>query len=93
MLAVSTFFVLATLATKGLALKPEPLARYLLVALWVMACTQVGLGIATLLTHVNVVVATLHQAGAIIILALLMALLHNIPHNSIPHKGKTHARS
>lgn len=86
-LAVSTFFVLATVATKGLALKAQLPVRYLLVGLWVMACTQVGLGIATLLTHVNVVIATLHQAGALIILALLMELLHNIP-----HKGDAHAR-
>ena len=49
-----------------------------------MAFSQVGLGIATLLTHVNVAVATLHQAGALIIMTLLMALLHNIP-----RKGET----
>ena len=79
MLAVVTFVVLMVLSVKGLMLKSSSLLRLSLIALCVMACAQVGLGIATLVTHVNIVVATLHQAGAIIILALLMALLHNIP--------------
>ncbi len=85
-LAVLTFCTLATVAAKGISLKGTLRQRQLLVALWVMAGTQVCLGIATLLTHVNVVVAALHQAGALTILALLMALLHNIP-----CKGDTHA--
>jgi cytochrome c oxidase assembly protein subunit 15 len=85
-LAIATFVVLMTLSARGLMLKPSLLLRLLLIALCIMACAQVGLGIATLLTHVNIVVATLHQAGAIIILALLMALLHNIPRKGEGHE-------
>jgi cytochrome c oxidase assembly protein subunit 15 len=78
-LAVLTFFKLLAVAAKGISLKGTLLQRQLLVALWIMACVQPAFGIATLLTHVNPAVATLHQAGALIIMALLMALLHSIP--------------
>lgn len=81
-LAVLTFCLLLTTAVRGLKLNP---GSKLLLALGIMAFVQVGLGISTLISHVNVAVATLHQAGAIIILALLMAILHNIP-----GKGETH---
>ncbi len=85
-LAVLTFFKLLMVAGRGLSLKATPRLNCLLTALLVMAFMQPGLGITTLLTHVNVAVATLHQAGALTIMALLMALLHNIP-----NKGDTHA--
>jgi cytochrome c oxidase assembly protein subunit 15 len=35
---------------------------------------QVGLGIATLLAHVPVALGTLHQAGAVIVLGVAVAL-------------------
>lgn len=99
-LGVLTFFKLLMVAVRGLSLKATqrrsgakeisgafaPRLNCLLTALLVMAFVQPGLGIATLLTHVNSTVATTHQAGALIIMALLMALLHNIP-----CKGDTHA--
>ena len=44
----------------------------LLAALAVMAVAQVGLGLATLLSHVQMVLAVLHQAGAITLLTLLL---------------------
>lgn len=78
-LAVLTFCTLMIMAVKGLKQKSTPRLARLFVAVQVMACVQVGLGISTLESHVNVVVATLHQAGALTIMALLMALLHNIP--------------
>lgn len=83
-LAVLTFCLLLTTSIRGLKANP---GSKLLLALGIMSFVQVGLGISTLLSHVNVAVATLHQAGAIIILALLMAILHNVP--CIPCKGKT----
>lgn len=43
-----------------------------LYALGAMAIAQVALGITTLLTHANIVLATLHQAGAIILLTLVL---------------------
>jgi cytochrome c oxidase assembly protein subunit 15 len=47
-------------------------------ALGTMAIVQVGLGLATLLTHANIVVATLHQAGAITLLTLMLVNLRNL---------------
>lgn len=44
----------------------------------VMALAQVGLGIATLLTQVNIVLATAHQGGALILLGLLTGLIYHL---------------
>ncbi len=43
-----------------------------------MVLVQIGLGIATLLTGVMVPLAALHQAGAMILLALLLKALHEL---------------
>ncbi|MEZ0260098.1 MAG: COX15/CtaA family protein [Alphaproteobacteria bacterium] len=57
---------------------PDRLAK-LFRALWVVALLQIALGISTILTHVNIIVATAHQAGAVTIMAILVWLLHEIP--------------
>jgi len=44
-----------------------------------MVLLQAGLGVATLLSHVHIVPATVHQGGAMVLLALLVWLLHDIP--------------
>jgi len=41
-----------------------------------MALVQLGLGIATILTGVEIPVATLHQAGAVVLLTLLIVVRH-----------------
>ena len=41
-----------------------------------MVLVQLSLGIATILTGVDVTIATLHQAGAVILLTLLILLRH-----------------
>jgi cytochrome c oxidase assembly protein subunit 15 len=41
-----------------------------------MALVQLSLGIATILTGVNIAVATLHQAGAVLLLTLLIVVRH-----------------
>lgn len=51
------------------------------VFLGIMVAVQTGLGIATLLTHVALPLAVLHQAGAIILLATVLASLHDSMHN------------
>jgi cytochrome c oxidase assembly protein subunit 15 len=43
-----------------------------------MALLQVALGMSTLLSHVNIVLATLHQAGAITLLTLVLINLHRL---------------
>ena len=45
-------------------------------ALSAMVVIQVGLGIATILSQVAIPLAALHQAGALILLALLLRRLH-----------------
>ena len=54
----------------------------LFAALLAAVCVQAGLGIAVLLTGVNIIIATLHQAGALALLAVLTALLYDIPRHA-----------
>ena len=50
-----------------------------------MALVQLSLGIATILTGVNIAVATLHQAGAVILLTFLIIVRHRaIPSRTSP---------
>ncbi len=48
------------------------------IALGTMIFVQVGLGIATVLSQVNILLAALHQAGALIVLGLMIHELHKI---------------
>lgn len=41
-----------------------------------LACAQLGLGIATLFSHVELTLAVLHQAGAVILLSALISAIH-----------------
>jgi cytochrome c oxidase assembly protein subunit 15 len=63
--------VFTALSLKGRA--PTGLRHGLLTAVLV----QLGLGIATLLHHVPVSLGTLHQAGAVVVLGLAVALWHD----------------
>ncbi len=78
-LAVLTLGQMLYVLVKSSFLHGPARAGRLLMFLWIMVCIQAGLGVITLLSHVNIVGATLHQAGALALLALLMALLHDIP--------------
>lgn len=79
-LAVTTFLAIMTLAGRSRAFNPPPRLRKLFVALALVAFLQVCLGISTLISHVNIIIATTHQAGALTVLTLLVWLLHEIPH-------------
>ena len=46
------------------------------VAASAMALLQFGLGIATTLTGVDIAIATAHQAGAVVLLTLLVVVRH-----------------
>ena len=67
-------------------------------ALAAMALVQVGLGVATLLSGAALVMAVLHQAGAVLLLSLLVATLRRgLPcaaagHRSPPAPGPGHTR-
>lgn len=52
-------------------------SRWIL-ALGIMAVLQVALGMTTLLTHVEIIVAVLHQAGAMTLLTLMVANLRRL---------------
>lgn len=56
----------------------SPRARTAVNALLVMALIQVGLGITTLLLVVPVSVAAIHQAGAVVLLAFVLAATHSL---------------
>lgn len=56
-------------------------------ALGIMVVIQAGLGILTLLTHVHLHVATAHQAGALILLTLLIVSLHKLRYPRAPSSG------
>ena len=71
-------FVHRWLAIAALALIVSFAWRRKDVALTGMAFFQVALGIATVLTQVNIPVAAAHQAGALILLALMMRQLHEM---------------
>lgn len=79
-LAVTTFCGIMLLFVRAGPFNPPPRLRKLFGALVFMAFAQLGLGISTLLSHVNIFMATLHQAGALTILTLLVWLLHELPH-------------
>lgn len=79
-LAVTTFSAIMILTARARAFHPPPRLRRLFLALFLMAFVQVALGISTLITHVNIAIATTHQAGALTLLTLLVWLLHEIPY-------------
>ena len=63
--------------------------RRWLYALCAMAFVQVMLGITTLLTHVQIVIAVTHQAGAMILLSLMLINLRNFSAATTVHKSLT----
>lgn len=52
--------------------------KFWLLALAATALLQAGLGLATLLTHVDIALAAAHQAGALLLLSLMLANLRMI---------------
>lgn len=74
-LALFTLTMLVTITYKSFSFELPSKTRKLFIALGLIACLQVALGITTLLTGVNIIIATTHQAGAFILLGLLTALL------------------
>ena len=51
--------------------------RLIFLALPLAVVAQICLGVATLLTHVDVAIATIHQGGALVILAVIVLLWHH----------------
>jgi cytochrome c oxidase assembly protein subunit 15 len=80
LLALSTLGAVCALWLRGSALGPAlpSASRRLLAAVAGMAGVQVGLGVTTLLTYVPVWLGSAHQAGALTLLTLMLALLHTL---------------
>ncbi len=64
-------------------------SRGWLTALACMSCLQVVLGISTVLTHAQIAVATIHQAGAITLLTLLLICLRRLASGKTARKSPT----
>jgi len=71
-LGPATMIVLLTFVGRCWRLSSEFASKKRLAALGLMAIVQVGLGITTLLSHAQITIAVMHQAGAIILLSLLL---------------------
>jgi cytochrome c oxidase assembly protein subunit 15 len=56
-------------------------------ALGVMIVLQVALGLSTLFSGVALLPAVLHQAGAIVVLTLLLMILHGLKPQAVPQHG------
>src|SRR5437899_2528845 len=67
---LAKLLVLGVLVLAWRTRRPEALAA------GAMALIQAGLGIATILSGVNVALATLHQAGAVLLLTILTVVRH-----------------
>ena len=67
---LATLLVLGVLAMAWRTRRPEALAA------GAMALIQLGLGVATILSGVDVALATMHQAGAVLLLTLLTVVRH-----------------
>ena len=76
LLAETTLAAVAALWLYGWRRAREPGMRRALHALAAMACLQVALGIATLLTVVDLPIAVLHQAGAMLLVTAALVPLH-----------------
>lgn len=77
LLGVATFVAVTAFALIGI--RRAPLLKPAFEGLIIMASVQAVLGIVTLITKVQIAFATLHQAGAMILLFLLMLMLHHLP--------------
>lgn len=77
-LALLTFLKIMMLWRKSVAFSCPLRLKRLFTALGVMALLQVFLGIATLLTQVNMMLAVLHQAGAFVLVTLLLWIRHEV---------------
>lgn len=78
-LAMLVLLKILTLFMRARSLVLPPRLNRLLAAVCGMAVLQVSLGISTLISHVNIHLATLHQGGAFILIGLLVWMLHEIP--------------
>lgn len=78
-LAILTTFKVLFLWSRSRGFHADGRLNAVFTAAAVMVVLQAALGVATLLSHVHIVPATVHQGGAMVLLALLVWLLHEIP--------------
>lgn len=83
LLAIALFLKIVFLGFRGMKSATPPRAKKLFAALGAVTLMQLALGILTLLTQVNIMAATLHQAGALTVVFILTWLMFET------RKGKT----
>jgi len=89
LLAISTLAAVAALWWRSRRLSSDDwLLRRGLTVLLVVALAQVGLGIATLLLYVPVTIGTIHQGGAVVLLATLLVADWLASPQATEHKRK-----
>ena len=76
LLATLTALTVACTFAVGLVVRLPPMARFALLALGVAAAAQYLLGVATLLSVVQIDLAATHQAMAVLLLTSAVVLLH-----------------
>eukprot|EP00698_Gefionella_okellyi_P012616 TRINITY_DN3412_c0_g1_i10.p1 TRINITY_DN3412_c0_g1~~TRINITY_DN3412_c0_g1_i10.p1 ORF type:complete len:428 (+),score=68.05 TRINITY_DN3412_c0_g1_i10:1322-2605(+) len=77
-IAIATFLWSLHTVAKEMRYPTSPQSRAALIAVAVAACTQVGLGITTLLMYVPVDVAAAHQAGSLVLFSTSLWLLRAV---------------
>jgi len=77
-LAETSWLAIALLWLAGLRARLSPVARWSLHALFFFACLQMALGIATLLSVVELPIAVAHQAGALFLLTAALVTRHSL---------------
>lgn len=80
-LAMTTALVVLSFAIRSIK---RGYKEFRFAALGFFVFIQIGLGISTLLSGVNIVLAVMHQGGAVVLLSLLLTCLHRVRGNFIP---------
>lgn len=82
-LATATVAVILLTAWKAWRYSPNPPTRATAVVFAISALTQATLGVLTLLLHVPVILGTLHQGVAILVLSLGLCLFFQTRHQAV----------
>jgi cytochrome c oxidase assembly protein subunit 15 len=76
MLAYLTGVVLITVAIRGLLTSTDRRLKLASVLMLTVVCSQIVLGISTVLTHVDITIAAGHQSGAVVLLTTVLFWVH-----------------
>ncbi len=81
-LAILTAISVLSLVIQSFNFQKNSRLSKLFKALAIVVILQVGLGVMTLLTKIDIYLAVMHQGGAMVLLALLIWAWHEVPHTN-----------